>query len=191
ERVGSHDGVPVTVHDIATVTEGYTPRQGIATRDGDEDSVEGIVLMRRGENPTGVLSALSKRIGDLNSRALPKGGAITAFYDHSELVAATLRAVFHNLAEGGLLVTLVLFVFMLSLRASLIVALVIPLSLASSFIYLSVRGMSANLLSMGAVDFGIIVDGAVILVEHLFHKLSPHSGHDGEAQPVSAGTLSH
>jgi cobalt-zinc-cadmium resistance protein CzcA len=187
-RVGSHDGVPVTVRDIATVTEGYTPRQGIATRDKEEDVVEGIVLMRRGENPTVVLGALSKRIGDLNDRILPKGVAIKAFYDRSELVHTTLKTVFHNLAEGGILVTLVLFVFMLSLRASLIVAVVIPLSLAASFIYLSVRGMSANLLSMGAVDFGIIVDGAVILVEHLFHKLSPgpdHDPHDDQHKPLA------
>ncbi|MFT3764397.1 MAG: CusA/CzcA family heavy metal efflux RND transporter [Minicystis sp.] len=187
-RVGAHDGVPVTVHDIATVTEGYTPRQGIATRDGNEDAVEGIVLMRRGENPTVVLEALSKRIGDLNGRILPKGVAITAFYDRTELVHTTLKTVFHNLAEGGILVTLVLFVFMLSVRASLIVAIVIPLSLAASFIYLSVRGMSANLLSMGAVDFGIIVDGAVILVEHLFHKLSPgpdHDPHDDKSKPLA------
>jgi cobalt-zinc-cadmium resistance protein CzcA len=185
-RVGSHDGVPVTVKDIATVTEGYTPRQGIATRDKNEDVVEGIVLMRRGENPTVVLEALSKRIGDLNGRVLPKGVTITAFYDRTELVHTTLKTVFHNLAEGGLLVTLVLLVFMLSLRASLIVALVIPLSLAASFIYLSVRGMSANLLSMGAVDFGIIVDGAVILVEHLFHKLSPHPDEAGHAPDPDA-----
>src|SRR6185436_10486237 len=99
---------------------------------------------------------------------------------------------FHNLAEGGILVTLVLFAFMLSVRASLIVAAVIPLSLAASFIYLSVRGMSANLLSMGAVDFGIIVDGAVILVEHLFHKLSPgidEPGHEAPKQPLTTEEL--
>jgi cobalt-zinc-cadmium resistance protein CzcA len=186
-RVGAHDGVPVTVRDIATVTEGYTPRQGIATRDKDEDAVEGIVLMRRGENPTVVLEALSKRIADLNGRVLPKGVGINAFYDRTELVHTTLKTVFHNLAEGGLLVTLVLFVFMLSVRASLIVAIVIPLSLAASFIYLSVRGMSANLLSMGAVDFGIIVDGAVILVEHLFHKLSPGPDHDPAADQRPLG----
>src|SRR6185312_4338441 len=90
------------------------------------------------------------------------------FYDRTELVDTTLETVFHNLGEGALLVSVVLFVFLLSVRASLVVTLVIPLSLAASFIYLHVRGMSANLLSMGAVDFGIIVDGAVILVEHVF-----------------------
>ncbi len=174
-RVGSKDGVPILVKDIASVAEGYTPRQGIATRDGEEDSVEGIVLMRRGENPTVVLEGLSKRVADLNDRVLPKGVHLDAFYDRTELVKTTLRTVFHNMAEGAILVTLVLFVFMLSVRASLIVAITIPLSLAASFVYLSARGMSANLLSMGAVDFGIIVDGAVILVEHLFHELSPHT----------------
>ncbi len=188
-RVASHDGIPVTVKDIATVTEGYTPRQGIATRDDNEDVVEGIVLMRRGENPTVVLDGLAKRITELNARILPAGVKITAFYDRSELVKITLKTVFHNLIEGAVLVTLVLFVFMLSLRASLIVAIVIPLSLAASFIYLSVRGMSANLLSMGAVDFGIIVDGAVILVEHLFHKLSPGHGEPVPTEPIPLATL--
>ncbi|HVY48894.1 MAG TPA: CusA/CzcA family heavy metal efflux RND transporter [Minicystis sp.] len=176
-RVAVHDGIPVTVRDVATVSEGYTPRQGVVTRDDDPDAVQGIVIMRKGENPTAVLSALSKRIAELNDHVLPKGVRVNPFYDRTELVDTTLRTVFHNLAEGGLLVALVLFAFMLSVRASLIVALVIPLSLGASFIYLSVRGMSANLLSMGAVDFGIIVDGAVILVEHLFHVLSPHDGH--------------
>src|SRR6185369_10208086 len=91
--------------------------------------------------------------------------------DRTVLVDTTLKTVFRNLAEGALLVTLVLFAFTLSIRASLIVTAVIPLSLAASFAYLRARGMSANLLSMGAIDFGIIVDGAVILVEHLFHKV--------------------
>lgn len=185
-RVGFHDGVPVLVRNVATVTEGYAPRQGIVSRDDNEDAVEGIVLMRRGENPSVVLDGLRIKVGDLNDRILPKGVRMSPFYDRSELVSTTLRTVFHNLLEGAVLVTLVLFVFMLSLRASLIVALVIPLSLAASFIYLSVRGMSANLLSMGAVDFGIIVDGAVILVEHLFHRLSPHAAHEG-GSPAKPG----
>ncbi|HEY4120152.1 MAG TPA: CusA/CzcA family heavy metal efflux RND transporter [Byssovorax sp.] len=175
-RVGFNDGVPVRVKNIATVTEGYAPRQGIVTRDDNEDAIEGIVLMRRGENPSVVLEALRGKITDLNERILPKGVKVNPFYDRTDLVNTTLKTVFKNLAEGALLVTLVLFAFMLSVRASLIVAIAIPLSLAASFIYLSVRGMSANLLSMGAVDFGIIVDGAVILVEHLFHRLSLHPG---------------
>jgi cobalt-zinc-cadmium resistance protein CzcA len=170
-RVGFHSGVPVRVKDVAGVTVGYAPRQGIVTRNSNEDAVEGIVLMRRGENPSMVLEALRERIAELNSRVLPKGVQVHPFYDRSDLVKTTLHTVFHNLVEGALLVVLVLFVFMLSMRASLIVATVIPLSLLTSFFYLYSRGMSANLLSMGAVDFGIIVDGAVIIVEHLFHRV--------------------
>jgi cobalt-zinc-cadmium resistance protein CzcA len=170
-RVGYHGGVPVTVGDVANVRFGYAPRQGVVSRDADDDAVEGIVLMRRGENPSLVLEGLRARVADLNERVLPKGIRIAPFYDRTELVDTTLHTVFRNLAEGAILVTGVLLLFMLSLRASLIVALVIPLSLLASFLYLHLRGMSANLLSMGAVDFGIIVDGAVILVEHLFHRV--------------------
>jgi len=167
-RVGFHAGVPVKLGDVATVTIGYAPRQGVITRGDDHDGVEGIVLMRRGQNPSVVLEALRTRIDELHQHALPAGVHLHAFYDRSELVDTTLDTVFHNLAEGAALVTVVLFVFLLSLRASLVVTIVIPLSLAASFVYLRSRGMSANLLSMGAVDFGIIVDGAVILVEHVF-----------------------
>jgi cobalt-zinc-cadmium resistance protein CzcA len=176
-RVGYHGGVPVTLQDVAQVSDGYAPRQGVVTRGKDEDAVEGIVLMRRGQNPSVVLEGLRAKVNELNSRILPDGIKLVAFYDRTDLVNTTLKTVFHNLAEGAVLVTAVLLAFMLSVRASLIVAAVIPLSLAASFAYLYVRGMSANLLSMGAVDFGIIVDGAVILVEHLFHKLSPSPGH--------------
>jgi cobalt-zinc-cadmium resistance protein CzcA len=182
-RVAEFKGVPVRMRDIASVTEGYAPRQSFVSRDAEDDVVEGIVLMRKGENPSVVLDALRARIADLRSRGLPSGVEIQPFYDRSELVDTTLHTVFHNLLEGALLVILVLFAFTLSLRASLIVATVIPLSLAASFAFLRARGMSANLLSMGAVDFGIIVDGAVILVEHLFHVV-PKS-HD--QSPASLG----
>ena len=167
-RVGFHAGVPVKLGDVATVTTGYAPRQGVVTRGDDSDAVEGIVLMRRGQNPSVVLAALRTRIDELHQHSLPGGIRLRAFYDRTDLVDTTLETVFHNLAEGAALVMIVLFVFLLSVRASLVVTLVIPLSLAASFIYLRSRGMSANLLSMGAVDFGIIVDGAVILVEHVF-----------------------
>jgi heavy metal efflux system protein len=167
-RVGFHAGVPVKLGDVATVTVGYQPRQGVVTRGDNLDTVEGIVLMRRGENPSVVLAALRDRIAELGQHALPAGIKLRPFYDRTDLVDTTLHTVFHNLGEGALLVTVVLFIFLLSLRASLVVTIVIPLSLAASFIYLRSRGMSANLLSMGAVDFGIIVDGAVILVEHVF-----------------------
>jgi heavy metal efflux system protein len=167
-RVGFHAGVPVKLGDVAAITTGYAPRQGVITRGDNLDTVEGIVLMRRGENPSVVLAALRDRITELDEHSLPGGIRLRPFYDRTDLVDTTLHTVFHNLAEGAALVAVVLFIFLLSLRASLVVTIVIPLSLAASFIYLRSRGMSANLLSMGAVDFGIIVDGAVILVEHVF-----------------------
>lgn len=171
--VAEHGGVPVLLKDVAQVAVGYAPRQGIVTREDSEEAVEGIVLMRRGENPSDVLDGLRIRVKELDAHILPGGIRVSPFYDRTELVATTLSTVFRNLAEGAALVILVLFAFTLSVRASLIVAAVIPLSLAAAFTYLRVRGMSANLLSMGAVDFGIIVDGAVILVEHMFHRV-PH-----------------
>jgi cobalt-zinc-cadmium resistance protein CzcA len=177
-RVAEHKGVPVLIRDVAQVTEGYSPRQGFVSRDEDDDAVEGIVLMRRGENPSQVLPLLRERIDDLEHGILPSGVHVSPFYDRTTLVDTTLKTVFRNLAEGALLVTLVLFAFTLSVHASLIVATVIPLSLAASFTYLRARGMSANLLSMGAIDFGIIVDGAVILVEHLFHRVPRMEGRE-------------
>src|SRR5262245_50275174 len=167
-RVGFHAGRPVKLGDVATITVGYAPRQGVITRGDNLDTVEGIVLMRRGENPSVVLAALRDRVAQLDAHALPGRIQLRPVYDRTDLVDTTPDTVFHNLAEGAALVAVVLFIFLLSLRASLVVTIVIPLSLAASFIYLRSRGMSANLLSMGAVDFGIIVDGAVILVEHVF-----------------------
>ena len=186
-RVIAHEGVPVRVKDVARVGEGYAPRQGVVTRDAAEDVMEGIVLMRRGENPSVMLAGLRARVEELNSQGLPEGLRIVPFYDRMDLVDTTLRTVFRNLAEGAALVVFVLFAFMLSLRASLVVASVIPLSLLASFLYLYARGMSANLLSMGAVDFGIIVDGAVILVEHLFHRLQ--GGGHGDPRPPADRVL--
>ncbi|HEY4058254.1 MAG TPA: efflux RND transporter permease subunit, partial [Kofleriaceae bacterium] len=176
-RVGFHAGVPVLVKDLATVTVGYAPRQGVVTRGDDSDAVQGIVLMRKGQNPSTVLEGVRAQVAQLQAHSLSADVKIVPFYDRTELVDTTLHTVFHNLVEGAVLVILVLFVFLLSIRASLVVAAVIPLALAASMIYLHVRGMSANLLSMGAVDFGIIVDGAVILVEHLFEHNAGH-GYD-------------
>ncbi len=186
-RVGYHNQVPVKIKDVASVVIGYAPRQGVVSRQGNLDTVQGIVLMRKGENPSKVLEGLRAKVAEIQKNSLPSHWVgqgkdrhrvndvtMDSFYDRTDLVDTTLDTVFHNLAEGALLVTTVLFLFLLSVRASLVVAIVIPLSLAASFIYLHARGMSANLLSMGAVDFGIIVDGAVILVEHVFeHAAGP------------------
>ncbi|MFT3922792.1 MAG: CusA/CzcA family heavy metal efflux RND transporter [Myxococcales bacterium] len=182
--VATRGGTPVLLDDVASVREGWSPRQGVVGRGTDQDSVEGIVLMRRGENASVVLQALKARVVELNKQVLPKGTRISTFYDRTELVDATLHTVGHNLMEGATLVVLVLFVFLLDLRAALIVAAVIPLSLATAFAYLHARGMSANLISMGAVDFGIIVDGAVVIIETIVHRLSSHPPREATASPL-------
>ena len=175
-RVATNDGTPVFLQDVATVEEGWAPRQGVVSRSTEFDTVEGIVLMRRGENPSAVLERLRDAVVQVNARLADDGAKVDAFYDRTDLVGTTLHTVGHNLLEGGLLVTLVLFAFLLDLRAALIVAVLIPLSLLVSFIYLKLRGMSANLLSMGAVDFGVIVDGGVVIIESILTSLvSPPS----------------
>jgi cobalt-zinc-cadmium resistance protein CzcA len=179
--VASREGTPLRVRDVASVEVGYTPRQGVVSRGRAPDVVEGIVLMRRGENPSTVLAALRSRIEVLHDSVLPDGVKVVPFYDRTELVDATLTTVGHNLLEGAVLVLLVLTVFLMDWRAALIVATTIPLSLATAFIYLQNRNMAANLISMGAVDFGIIVDGAVVIVEAIVHRM----GHMHSQKPES------
>ncbi len=170
--VASHAGTPVLVKDLADVTIGAVPRQGIVGQDDNDDIVSGIVLMRKGENPSQVLTALKARVALLNRSILPTGVRIVPYYDRTWLIDTTLKTVFKNLLEGALLVTAVLFIFLGNLRAAAIVAVIIPLSLLATFIGLTWRGIPANLLSLGAMDFGIIVDGAVIVVENVFRRLS-------------------
>ena len=174
--VTSHGGTPIRVADLGRVTIGAAPRRGAVTRDRDPEAVEGIVLMRRGENPSAVLDALHAKIEALNGGILPPGVRVDTFYDRGLLVHRTLTTVTHNLVVGAILVVLVVGVFLMSLRAAVMVLLVIPLSLLGAFLYLRLRGMSANLLSLGAVDFGIIVDGAVIMVEHVARRLAGVGG---------------
>jgi cobalt-zinc-cadmium resistance protein CzcA len=177
--VAQHAGVPVVVGDIGEVRAGAVPRQGITGQDADDEAVTGVVLMRKGENPSEVLAALKQRVRTLNASMLPPGVQIVPFYDRTWLIGTTLHTVFTNLLEGAALVTVVLYLFLGSLRASAIVALMIPLSLLATFIGLTIRGIPANLLSLGAMDFGIIVDGAVIVVENIFRRLSElHGSHD-------------
>ena len=170
--VAERNGVPVLVKHLADVGIGAVPRQGIVGEDQDDDVVTGIVLMRKGENPSQVLAGVKQRIDFINSSMLPKGVQAVAFYDRTWLIDRTLKTVFTNLTEGALLVTLVLVLFLGNLRAATIVAVVIPLSLLATFLGLTFVGIPANLLSLGAMDFGIIVDGAVIVVENVFRKLS-------------------
>jgi cobalt-zinc-cadmium resistance protein CzcA len=164
-------GVPIRVRDVAQVTIGHAPRQGLAGQDAEDDIVNGVVLMRKGENPSQVLDGIKTKIEELNTRILPAGVRLLPYYDRSWLISRTLNTVFHNLVEGAGLVVLVLFAFLLDLRAATVVALTIPLALLASFIGLKLIGVPANLLSLGALDFGIIVDGAVILVENVLRRL--------------------
>jgi cobalt-zinc-cadmium resistance protein CzcA len=170
--VAENHGVPVLVRDVAKVRVNAVPRQGVAGQDHDDDIVYGLVLMRKGENASTVLTAVKEKIEGIKRSSLPPGVTVEPFYDRSWLIGKTLHTVFGNLVEGALLVTLVLYLFLSNVRAAAIVALVIPLSLLATFIGLKLIGIPANLLSLGAMDFGIIVDGAVIIVEHIFHKLS-------------------
>ncbi len=169
--IAAHNGTPVLVGDIADVTVANVPPEGIAGQDDKDDVVNGVVVMRKGENPSEVLGALKARIELLNSSILPKGVKIVPYYDRAWLIGTTLHTVFENLATGAMLVTLVLLIFLGNIRAAAIVALMIPLSLLATFVGLTWRGIPANLLSLGAMDFGIIVDGAVIVVENVFRRL--------------------
>jgi cobalt-zinc-cadmium resistance protein CzcA len=184
-RVATHEGTPVHVRDVATVREGWAPRQGVVARGDVFDTVEGIVLMRRGQNPSEVLKNLRAAIDRLNETLPGRAGAavrIDPFYDRTNLVDTTLKTVAKNLIEGAALVLFVLLVFLVDWRAALIVSSTIPLSLLSAFLYLRMRGMSANLLSMGAVDFGIIVDGAVVIVESIVGRLALDAARGAEAE---------
>lgn len=178
--VTERGGTPLRVQDVSTIETGGVPRQGLAGQDEEDDVVTGLVLMRKGENPSAVLRDLKFKIATLNSSVLPRGVQIVPIYDRTWLIDTTLHTVFKNLAEGALLVTAVLLVFLGSMRAALIVAIIMPLSLLATFAGLTLRGIPANLLSLGAMDFGIIVDGAVIVVENVFRKLAEHSSHQRE-----------
>jgi cobalt-zinc-cadmium resistance protein CzcA len=170
--VAEHAGVPIRVKDIGEVNTGAVPRQGLVGMDDRDDIVTGIVLMRKGENPSLVLDGLKDRVRELNERILPKDVTMVAYYDRTWLIDTTLHTVFKNLAEGALLVLLVLFLFLGNFRSAAIVAVVIPLSLLATFLGLTIKGIPANLLSLGAMDFGIIVDGAVIVVENVYRRLA-------------------
>ena len=170
--VTARNGTPILIRDIAQIKIGAIPRLGVVGQDNDDDVVTGIVIMRKGENPSVVLKGVKDKIAELNAKGMPKGVEIVPFYDRTWLMAKTLTTVFKNLVEGALLVSLVLYLFLSNMRASLAVVLVIPLALLSTFLGLKFMGVPANLLSLGAMDFGIIVDGAVIVVENIMHRLA-------------------
>jgi cobalt-zinc-cadmium resistance protein CzcA len=163
------DGSPVTVGDVADVTIAPMARQGAVTRDGRGESVAGMVIMLKGENGRTVAARVKDRIAEI-ALTLPAGVTVTPFYDQSEVIDRTFQTVRRNLLEGCLLVTVVLFAFLRDVRAALIVAAVIPLSMLIGFIGMRLFGVSANLMSLGAVDFGLIVDGAVVMMENFVRR---------------------
>jgi cobalt-zinc-cadmium resistance protein CzcA len=166
------NGVPVLVKNVATVKEGALPRLGQVGRGIEDDVVEGIVVMRKGENPGAVIKKLNEKIEEINDKILTGDVRINTFYNIEKLIDFCIKTVIHNLLEGIVLVTVVVFLFMADWRTTAIVSIIIPMSLLFAFICLRLKGMTANLLSMGAVDFGIIIDGAVVMVEGAFVALS-------------------
>lgn len=164
-------GTPVLVRHLAEVHEACLPRLGQVGRMAEDDVVQGIVIMRKGENPAEVIDALKAKIEYIKKEVLPEDVQIVTFYDRENLVNLAVHTVSRNLVEGILLVTFIVLIFMADWRTTVVVAVVIPLALLFAFICLRVMGMSANLLSMGAIDFGIIIDGAVVMVEGIFVAL--------------------
>jgi len=173
------NGVPVLVRNIANVHTSNLPQLGIVGRDNHDDVVEGIVLMRKGENPGAVLPLLEAKVDYLNTTVLPGDVRIKVFYDRTELNEHTLHTVGENVIMGITLVTIVLLIFLADWRTTVTVAMVIPLALLFAFILMRWKGMTANLLSIGAIDFGIIIDGAVVMVEGLFVMLAHWAEHEG------------
>jgi cobalt-zinc-cadmium resistance protein CzcA len=170
--VAVHNGIPTLVKDVAQVTLGIAPRLGQFGIDKQNDAVEGVIMLRTGDKTQGVLKGVEAMTQQLNTNILPKDVKVVPFYDRTDLVHETVVTVEHNLLRGMLLVVVVLIFFLYDVRAGLIVAATIPLSLLFAFACLDLQGASANLLSIGAIDFGILVDAAVIMVENIYRRLA-------------------
>jgi cobalt-zinc-cadmium resistance protein CzcA len=171
-----HDGTPVLVKDIGRVVIGIAPRLGEFGFQSQDDAVEGVILLRTGEKTQDVLKRVEAKTKELNEEILPKDVKVLPFYDRSDLVELTTQTVERNLLRGMLLVVVVLIFFLYNFRAGLIVAATIPLALLFAFICLDLQNASANLLSIGAVDFGILVDAAVVMVENIFRQIAARRG---------------
>jgi len=180
--VGSNNGVPIRAKDVGQVVVGNAPRLGIFgfqdKAKNNNDAVEGVILMRRGEQTQNVLRGVEQKTEELNRNILPPDVKIHPFYDRSDLVRVTTDTVEGNLVRGMILVFLVLLFFLVSFRAAVITALTIPLALLFAFIFLHATGEAANLLSIGAIDFGIIIDGTIVMVENIYRELAERRGTD-------------
>jgi len=165
------EGTPIRVREVARVVEGGMPRRGAATHDGEGETVIGLVQMLAGENALEVTERVKQKVAEIQ-RDLPRGMAIHPYYDRTELVRRSIRTVITNLVEGGVLVIIVLLLLLGSLRGGLIVAAAIPLSMLFAFCGMLAGGISGNLMSLGAIDFGLIVDGSVVMVENIVRRLA-------------------
>ena len=170
--VAAKNGTPIYVKQLGEVTIGAKVPLGKVGKDEQSDIVQGVVLMRRGEKSLPTLERVRQKVQALNNGILPKGMRIVPYYDRTNLINITTHTVTHTLLEGMILVGFILLAFLGDLRASLVVALSIPLSLLFTFVMMVIRGESANLISMGAIDFGIIVDASVVMVENIYRHLS-------------------
>ena len=182
--LASHNGVPVLVKDVGRVVIGIAPRLGEFGYKTQDDAVEGVVLLRTGEQAQNVLKRVEAKTKELNEKILPKDVKVVPFYDRTDLIKLTTDTVEQNLLRGMLLVIVVLVFFLYDIRAGLIVAVTIPLALLFAFFCLDMRGASANLLSIGAIDFGILVDGAVVMVENIFRQIALRKG-----SPTNVGAI--
>ena len=174
--VGENHGVPIRVRDIGEVTIGHAPRLGEFGYQTNDDAVEGVILMLRGDQTQNVLKGVEAKTDELNREILPPDVKIHPFYDRSQLVGLTTDTVENNLLRGMVLVLIVLIFFLVSFRAAIIVALTIPLALLFAFIVLHAHDVAANLLSIGAIDFGIVIDGTVVMMENIYRELALREG---------------
>lgn len=182
--VAAHHGIPTLVKDVGDVTLGIAPRLGQFGIDRQNDAVEGVIMLRTGDKTQDVLKGVEAKTSELNSSILPKDVKIVPFYDRSDLVHETVRTVENNLVRGMLLVIVVLIFFLYDIRSGLIVAVTIPLSLLFAFACLNLQNASANLLSIGAIDFGILVDAAVIMVENIYRRLAESEDRAGNVGAI-------
>ncbi|WP_174302186.1 efflux RND transporter permease subunit, partial [Caulobacter sp. S45] len=177
--VTAPNGRPVTIEDVATVQVGHLPRLGVAGQDGDGDVVEGIVLMHRGEKSMPTIKAVEAEVAKINTTdILPPGVHIEKIYDRSDLIDVTTHTVLHNMVEGMALIFAIQWLFLGNLRSAVIVAVTIPFALFFAILLMTLRGESANLLSVGAIDFGLVVDATVIMVESIYRHIAEHPGGD-------------
>ena len=180
--VASHGGVPVRVRELGDVTIGAAPREGVVARDSADDVVEAIILMRKGLNALQVLKGVRAKVAELRAVVLPRDILMVTIYDRANLVSETVKTVRENLLLGAMLVLLVLLLFLGDWRSAAIVGVIIPLSLLGAFVLMQIANVSANLISLGGVDFGIIVDSAVVLVEAFMVQLALKRPQNGLAK---------